>query len=132
MIDFYVPETPGDSYCIAHREAMPCTTCARDQERANNRIRFSAHLTHPSDARAEGLTIDRNVYPWFAYKGDRFSPEQSREVTTDYEEFLQKEVDYLEADLEMAENESDANFMWFIIVAIGLVISSFSAGAILF
>ena len=131
-MDFPFDFPSNESYCISHREALPCTTCARDQERATSRIRFSAHLTHPSDARAEGFTLDRNVYPWFAYKGDRFSPDQSREVTTDYEEFLQKEVDYLEEDLEMAENEADANFMWYLIVALGLVISSFSAGAILF
>lgn len=123
----------GEHYCLKHRTQMPCTLCARDLAREyNRRLRTAVDLSNPSEAREEGMTIDRNVYPWFAYKGDRFSPDVSREVLTDYEEFLKKETEYLEEDLDRAVEEADTWMMWSIIIMIGITIGSFSLGAIMF
>lgn len=36
-------------------------------------------------AEAEGFTVDTHVYPWFAYKGERFSPTEKAECLTDRE-----------------------------------------------
>lgn len=37
------------------------------------------------EAEAAGFTVDTTVYPWFAYKGHRFRPDESRTVLTDLE-----------------------------------------------
>ena len=36
-----------------------------------------------AQAEAQGFTVDRHCYPWFAYKGPRFSPEETVEVITE-------------------------------------------------
>jgi hypothetical protein len=39
----------------------------------------------PEEARAAGFTIDDTCYPWLAYKGPRFRPDEWRHVFTDTE-----------------------------------------------
>ena len=45
-----------------------------------------------SNARAravvDGYTVDRTIYPWCAYKGARFAPDEWHEVHTDLESEL--------------------------------------------
>lgn len=39
----------------------------------------------PAQARMEGFTVDSTCYPWFGYKGPRFSPTEHCHVLTDLE-----------------------------------------------
>lgn len=36
-----------------------------------------------TQAEAQGFTVDRHCYPWFAYKGPRFSPDETVEIITE-------------------------------------------------
>ena len=38
-----------------------------------------------ADAEAQGFAVDTYCYPWLAYKGPRFAPEETRHVYTDLE-----------------------------------------------
>lgn len=41
-------------------------------------------------AASQGYTVDHHVYPWAAYKGPRFRPNEMRECLTDLEAELLK------------------------------------------
>jgi len=42
-------------------------------------------------AESEGFTVDTHCYPWFAYKGPRFRPDESKSIRTDLECSVQQD-----------------------------------------
>lgn len=52
-------------------------------------------MIHPDDARRKGFTIDTYVYPWHAYKGDRFRPTEWQDCYTDLESETMKALEIL-------------------------------------
>ena len=53
--------------------------------------------------RAQGFTIDECCYPWVAYKGPRFRPDEWHSCLTN------KEAALIEALAELVESHFDAN-----------------------
>lgn len=49
-------------------------------------------IKHPSTLRQQGYVIDNMTYPWFAYKGLRYAPDQFQYSYTDLEETLIKVI----------------------------------------
>jgi hypothetical protein len=52
----------------------------------------------PEIAEREGYTIDRHCYPWLAYKGPRFKPEDSQFCYTDREAAMLKALNAIVRD----------------------------------
>lgn len=64
----------------------------------------------PLVARKEGYILDTHVYPWFAYKGMRFSPIEHVDCYTEDEaEFLEK-IALLEKEIEDLKRQGEFKF----------------------
>jgi hypothetical protein len=50
------------------------------------------------EAEERGYTVDRSCYPWVAYKGLRFNPEEWKPILTDLEEELLGALQALKSD----------------------------------
>lgn len=46
------------------------------------RRRSPAHVMTADQAEAAGYTVDRQAYPWMAYKGARFKPDECLVIAT--------------------------------------------------
>lgn len=64
-------------------------------------------LQHAYDSRADGFVIDETCYPWVAYKGHRFAPDEIHQCYTSLESALIRTLVALKDDGAISAHLSD-------------------------